>query len=368
MNSFVDIRKISSYSLALAEKLINEKFSAKTVISGTEIKQFTPVQQINLIIFRNLFEKWQEETSRLKSPYFDYEHTEVQNALQVFLNTLSNHIAVSKEFLKPLLTKAIEDTLYLAMAPAEFLKQEILYRKDEFRGTIEKNKKFLRINTGFLTALDKHVSEFPLASWQELADYVSSLNLSPDETDILSRLNELLKIELDDILIHPKIESAQTVDQGSEVRSTISLHEEGTMQYHEKNQDSQAAASNSTTHFPSLNERFIKEETMLNDRLKTADDAVYSPLVKIDDLRSVIGLGEKFVYIKELFNDDVSAYAVTLSEIEKMDNLENAMKFLNEQCWAKYNWNISNIHLQEFISLVERRFGTYNHQTNRSEI
>ncbi|GEM_PF-954223 len=364
MNSFVDIRKISSYSLALSEKLINELFTVKNAISGAEIKQFTPVQQINLFIFKNLFEKWQEEAGKLKSPYFDYDHAEVQSALQAFLNTLSNHIAVSKEFFKPLLTKAIEDTLYLAMAPTEFFRQDVMYRKETFLANFEKNKKFIRINTAYLASIEKYISEFPEPSWQELADYVSTLGFSPEETDVLSRLNELLKIELDDILLHPSIESAQKPDETSAANSAIPLTEETPVQQHKENQISEPV----NNHISSLNERFVREETTLNDHLKTAEDVVYSPLMKIDDLRSAIGLGEKFVYIKELFNDDVSAYAVVLSEIEKKDNLESAMAFLHEQCWTKYSWNISNIHLQEFISLVERRFGSYNHRTNRSEI
>lgn len=367
MNSFVDLRKISSYSLALSEKLINEEFSVKTTLSGTEIKQFTPVQQINLFILKNLFEKWQEEADRLKSPYFDYEHTEVQSALQSFLNTLSNHIVVSKEFFKPLLTKAIEDTLHLAMAPAEFFRQEILYRKDGFLVNFEKNKKFIRINTNFLTAIEKHIAESSgTSSWQELATYVSGLNFCSSENDVLSRLNELLRIELDDILLHPKIESAHKPDQMYE-NDSASMNPETSTGQQTKTYSGESASSH-VYGFSSLNERFVKEETTLNDHLKTNEDVAYSPLMKIDDLRSAIGLGEKFVYIKELFNDDPSAYAVVLSEIEKMGNLEGAMDFLHEQCWAKYNWNISNIHLQEFLSLVERRFGNYTHRTNRSEI
>lgn len=370
MNSFVDTRKISSYSLALSEKLINELFSTTSAISGAEIKQLTPITQINLFIFKNLFEKWQEETSRLKSPYFNYDNEEVRNALQSFLNTLSNHILISKEFFRPLLTKAIEDTLYLSMAPKEYFNREVSFRKDLFFAHFDKNKKFIRVNTPYYDAIDSYIKSTPGLSWQGLSDYVQTLDLIPEQTDILPSLNELLKIELDDILLQPRIEVENTPTEikaiQEEQKRSPSLNNTSPT---EQRQDNRVSDERITPPFPSsLNDRFCKEELTLNDHLKTSDNTAYTPLVKIDDLRTAIGLGEKFVYIKELFQDDVAAYAIALAEIEKAGTLEKAMEFLRNECWSKYNWNISNIHLQEFISLIERRFGSFNHQRNNAEL
>ncbi len=127
MQTKVDLPKLESYSIALSEKLCNDYYQgAVSVVSGAEILKFTGIDQLNLFIVKNLFDRWKEESYKLRSPYFDYENEEVKDALTTFLNKLSKFISIRKEFFKPLVRKAVADTLAYTLDPYQFLKAELL--------------------------------------------------------------------------------------------------------------------------------------------------------------------------------------------------------------------------------------------------
>lgn len=354
MNSFVDSRKISSYSLALSEKLINEIFSQRNFLTGKEIKSLTPVNQINLLVFKNLFEKWQDESEKLRSPYFNYEDIEVKEALASFLNVLSNHISISREFFKPLLTKAIEDTLYLTYSPIEYFILEITGKQKNFYRTYKTSKKFLRTNDPIVKEVERLIGESG-HDWEKLLVEVEKISINPENaSEVTNQLNNLLQLELNnDELLEPGIE-AKTQNQAStpeEVSIKESSNQEG-----EVPQIETAPDTKNTVESLSINERYARKEITLNDLLRSSEPEHTPPLSKIEDLRSAISLNEKFIFIKELFGNDPSAYAMALSEIENQDDLESALTLLTSNYSGKFNWDQENPYLKDFISLVERRF------------
>lgn len=96
MSVRVNLPKSESYSVALAEKLTSEFFSNNLTISGSQIVRFCKIDQVNFFVLKVLMDKWKEETTKLRSPYFDYENEEVKNGVEVFLNLLSNHILIKR--------------------------------------------------------------------------------------------------------------------------------------------------------------------------------------------------------------------------------------------------------------------------------
>jgi hypothetical protein len=111
---------ISNYKVLFAEQVL-EAYDPDKTFTGKELLSFTPAKQINLLIIKILFQKWQEEMKSLESPFFDYKHPEVKKALAAFMNTLSQHIAVRSEELKILTAQATEEAILLAAAPADFI-------------------------------------------------------------------------------------------------------------------------------------------------------------------------------------------------------------------------------------------------------
>lgn len=122
----LDETAVQKYKTDLVSALQRSFFKPGVrTISGKEILELSPYKQINLLIVRQLFSKWQTEMTRLKSPYFDFEHTEVKSALKSFMDLVSRHIAVEEKHLEPLLTDAIEQTIMLHANPYLFYSKEM---------------------------------------------------------------------------------------------------------------------------------------------------------------------------------------------------------------------------------------------------
>jgi len=69
----------------------------------------------------------------------------------------------------------------------------------------------------------------------------------------------------------------------------------------------------------------------------------------IQDINSAIGLNDKFIFIRELFNNDKDYYNETIQILNNFDNYENAIEFLNENFeWDEEDKNY--IHLKELVS------------------
>ncbi|MCH8317296.1 MAG: hypothetical protein IIA88_02170 [Bacteroidetes bacterium] len=117
MQGKLNISEIEKYASDLSNKLTGNYFHENEFIGAKQITDFCNIRQVNLFVLKSLFNKWQDETAKLQSPWFDYQHIEVKDALQQFLNILSRHISLKKDVFQELLTEAIKDTLILALSP-----------------------------------------------------------------------------------------------------------------------------------------------------------------------------------------------------------------------------------------------------------
>ncbi|MDP5139465.1 MAG: hypothetical protein NWP83_03230, partial [Spirosomaceae bacterium] len=115
-----DAQVAENYAKELAAKICEENFVDTDSLDGEQILSVTPVKQVNLLAIRLLYTRWQDETRRLESPYFDFGHPEVQYALAEFMNILSEFIAVRQREFEPLLVEAITNTLQLGLNPTEY--------------------------------------------------------------------------------------------------------------------------------------------------------------------------------------------------------------------------------------------------------
>ncbi|HEX8037794.1 MAG TPA: hypothetical protein VF490_01525, partial [Chryseosolibacter sp.] len=110
MDEKISLDAIAAYGDAYADKISKSFFSTKNKISGEEILSLSSVSQVNMFVIRELLLTWREETKKIKSPYFDYQNSEVREALDNFMAIVSKHISVSEEYFLPLLKKAVRQT------------------------------------------------------------------------------------------------------------------------------------------------------------------------------------------------------------------------------------------------------------------
>lgn len=94
------------------------------------------------------------------------------------------------------------------------------------------------------------------------------------------------------------------------------------------------------------------QEKSLNDILssgKTIDHKLSgSPVVKLE---AAIGLNDRFQFIRELFGNDAGLFNQTVKQIDQMENIGEAVAFLN----SHFKWK-KNETSMKFAQLVKRRF------------
>lgn len=81
-------------------------------------------------------------------------------------------------------------------------------------------------------------------------------------------------------------------------------------------------------------------------------------LKPIDDLKSGIGLNEKFLFIRELFGNDHLAYADAIEKLNAAPTLAAAEKILAAEVLPQQQWDLETEAALSFLHLIFRRFAT----------
>ena len=77
---------------------------------------------------------------------------------------------------------------------------------------------------------------------------------------------------------------------------------------------------------------------------------------KISTMKEAIGINEKFLFIRELFNNETDTYQRCVEKIDAATSLAEATSILDAEYASKYSWNKEGNAYFHFTSLVERRF------------
>jgi hypothetical protein len=87
------------------------------------------------------------------------------------------------------------------------------------------------------------------------------------------------------------------------------------------------------------------------------DGSINSSLNKpVENLKKAIGLNEKFLYIRELFDNNHQDFALLIDKLNEMNSLAEAELHLSENVMPVRNWDLENEHVQAFLTIVYRRF------------
>ncbi|WP_167619772.1 hypothetical protein [Maribellus sediminis] len=71
----------------------------------------------------------------------------------------------------------------------------------------------------------------------------------------------------------------------------------------------------------------------------------------VDNLQRAIGINDRYLYIRELFSGDAEVFAKTVSELDNLNNIQEAVSYLQQN----YKWKKNETSLK-FVNLVKRRF------------
>ncbi len=328
----------------LTQDISNELFNKvklKEVILGDDITNFSEFNQINRFILFQIFIEWKAFAQKLKHSYFNHKADEVKEALNHYQNTLSKHIQIEQRDFKPLLEKACFNTLKLLSNPIEtftnffFISKETVslelfthyidYFSDfgfllKTLAVYYKNHHISEISKlDFLSKLDEVVKAFEIEKGISLTDYRKKLffNLTKKSMDELININTTTKT-----IVKEEIPEVKTKN----FEHTVSSKQNVSQRVIDKFQN--------------------QTPTSLNEVISQKNNFSLTSL----------SLNKKFTYISKLFNGDDQAFKVFLEKVDHMETMEDALLFLKSEVMEKYNIQLDDAYLIDFIAFLEKKY------------
>ena len=142
MASKLNNNAVLAYAESFAKAVCSDFFAKYERITGSQLTDFCSIKQVNLFIIKILFEKWQEDNAKIKSPFFDYDNPEIKALLEKLMNMLSRNISIDQSTFENLVTHSVADTIQLLLAPYVFYEQEIQKLSQNGNSMIRINEEF----------------------------------------------------------------------------------------------------------------------------------------------------------------------------------------------------------------------------------
>ncbi|UII28838.1 hypothetical protein LVD15_10545 [Fulvivirga maritima] len=328
MENILNQEGIKRYSNEFCEQLLQEHFSQHDVITGPQILELQEIRQINLFVMKNLLNAWRKETSKIQSPYFNYDAPEVKEAQKEFMNILSRNIAITQENFRPLLLQATQETILLIFSPYDYYthlinnpKSKSLMVKD-----LKRISKYVKINQNVLLSIIEQAEErgYQKISKDEAAQLLSEAFEqtleSPEDVDVyIDKFSQV--VPLDENVIYGN--SKYYGDSEPEVK-------------------------------PQINSRFDAKKPILNDQhsenKQTLADMHRSQ--KIESIKKSISINQRFMFINLLFDGNEGTFNSVIDYLETLDNKRDAEGFIATQYPF---WDHESEEVQEFMEIINKR-------------
>lgn len=400
MSNKLNLSAVERYSKAYATKVCNDFFAQNNNITGKQILSICNIQQVNMLTVKALFDKWQADTQRLRSPYFDFNADEVQHALKNFMNIVSQHISVKREHFEPLLVDSVGETLVLLLEPQTFYK-ELMRDLPSFKFSQENIGpliKYILINKDILPKLAQKLNGQEFVFANQAMTWLEEMPLSAENPeDYLAKFAEI--VEIPEELV-PRKNNAQAFN--SEVNSSffdfeiptqtapapqpriepviervvvaepvaqpifqkpierVEIKSEPVQVYQQKvDSISEAIAEKASPKDVELrlNDKLAGEQKSLNDQTKSSRSvADYHQNSRIEGITGAISLNQRFLFTNNLFGGNIQAFSHALDELELCKDFGEAKELILKKYVPRYLWDITGAEAEEFIEIVKRRF------------
>jgi hypothetical protein len=349
---------LERYSANLAKLLCDRYFAGATSVNGQQLIGFTPVKQVNLFMIKDLLYRWNQEMANLKSPYFDFEHDEVKEALVQFMNVLSRKILIKRPHFEPLLVKAITDTWRWVLDPATVFDEKFLQVQDAPTGAkLQSHLKYIALNKELTKDFLDGVGTGSLHAGtlrQDFKSFVASHQnewTTPD--DLVTEFRPLLPFPKEEILA-----SAPSAPVAAPVRPDLPAPALAAPIPPVQPAVSAEPLKKATPPEANLNEKFRTETPSLNDRLaKPAPTLADNQMgKKIESLKDSISINQRFGFINELFNGENLQYYNAIKVLDEFQDAETAKNYVLTDLGSRYNWSKKEEHVNKLLRLIERKF------------
>ncbi|HCW08699.1 MAG TPA: hypothetical protein DGG95_15175 [Cytophagales bacterium] len=319
MEEKISHKAIDQYANFFTSKLADKFFQQQDKINGKEILSLCEVKQVNLFVVKELMRLWNQESEKWRSPYFNYEATEVLDFVAQFKIVLSNNILIAKKDFLPLLKTAVAQTLFVILSPYDFYANLLDQKKGLVRVDELKNEnRYLKINQ---KPIEKLVEKLEARKVDEIMgneafgmlDHIlEEVNFTPEDIDgYLATFSKVLPLKIESLF------EAKETREVKEVKPELP-----------KEQPKVAAA----VEVKNEKSEEKKKEFRIKDHLT---------------------INQKFMFTKMLFFGDFEIFTEAIERLDNLDSLAQATKYINDN--YPY-WDRESEEFEEFITVVQRKF------------
>ncbi len=378
-----NLQEAENYSRAFATLLTDEYFRNKTDINGAEILNLTESKQLNMFIIKELYDKWQTEALRFKSPYFNFDEPEVKQALADFMNTVSRHILINKENFTPLLGKATKKVLELYLAPSEHF-ENLMRDLPDFKLTadwIKNSSRFFKDYGWVLNELSSKLGQTSFVYANQAIEWVREIvptHKAEEHDKALKDLSSILPlpfsvqgepekpqktasffdIDFNSAPSAPRPEPVKTdIPAPEPIRKTADVVE---VTVEKSVTETFAPVAEKPLTDQRLNEKLTTENKTLNDAMtENPNGSTLSDFHlkrKIESINGAISLNQRFLFINNLFDGQYEVFNQALKELEASQSFNEAKEQMLRNYMPRFKWDLRSPEAEEFFDILKRRF------------
>jgi hypothetical protein len=385
MAAKLNLSAIEDYAKRYAEKLCDEFFARNTTINGQQVLNLSNIGQVNMFVVAELFDKWKRDTEQFKSPFFNFGNDAVKEALQGFMNTVSQNISIKREDFEPLLTGATQKTLGLLLDPEQHF-DGLIRDMPDFQLTASDLKqitKYTRIHKGIPQSISERMAGQESVYVSQALSWLSESieNGTLEDTDkYWEQFSSKIPVGKDDFIKKPEYIAppapAVVEETGNKMSMTTSFFDFDdeddketplpTVESIKKTVAEVAPAEVPTptpvpTHELTLNDNFSNELPTVNDILKRETSTetyaeYFQNKMPVASIADAVSLHQKFTFIAKLFDGDLNSYNAAIAELDQCLTFGEAKNIMNRKLAPKFNWIMAAEEADEFLDLVNRKF------------
>ena len=376
---------LTEYCKAYARRLSGDFFANHAVISGAELLKLSPVGQVNLFVISGLYDKWKADAEKFRSPFFDFENPDVKEALQGFMNTVSQHISVRREHLEPMLVEATRRTLTLLFDPHHYF-DEVLRNQPDFMVTADAARQFTRytqINKFVPQALEERMKgkEFIYVNHalNLLAEILTQRSRELERPDAYIALFSekapldpaalLRKVAYDPHLpatpasrsfFEQELDTPPPAAPPQPSLPAVNGHAHVAENGHAAEPEAPAVATAPAPR-PEPQPELLAPAPVADppapaqpETPPTIGEQFYR--APIESLSKSISLNQKFMFINQLFNGNAGSYNQAIEELDRATTYDQARDLISYRYAAQYMWDMSSDEVAALIEILRRRF------------
>lgn len=376
MSGTINHAALKQYASDFTTKILTDFYAGKDTINGQEILTLTPIRQVNLGIISRVFDQWKADSQAFRSPYFDFEREEVKNALQEFMNTVSRTIAIKRDDFQPLLLHSTEDALLLLLAPADYFERKLRELPNFVfdRDSAQSLSKYTHIHSGVAKSLSLRLADsgsdyvYVNQALNWLSTTLDSGSSLDGRSTYIQQFSSVLVLNPEELLsadAWANASQATAEKPASESKTSGSFFDSALADTSQYLPPSQPVPEPAVAELRQPRTETLATPTginSLNSRFKVdiparSDEANYGNVSpKVDSILGSIALGQRFMFVNQLFNKNSDSFDEAIRELEQAKTFEEARELMSYKFASKYFWDMSSDAVNDLMALVKRKF------------